>query len=61
MTVQETKVFQGYTKDRQCNKCANYKSEIVNMGRYEAEKNKRCGIGGFAVQSSASCDLFEKK
>ena len=63
--TQEAKDAQGYTKKpMQCNNCANYKSEMVAMpadgwrGAYTAEKNKRCGVGGFAVQSSASCKFY---
>lgn len=63
--TQETKDAQKYTKKpQQCNNCANYKSEFVDMPAdnwrraYKVEKNKRCGIGGFAVQSSGSCKLY---
>jgi hypothetical protein len=65
--TQEAKDAQGYTKKpQQCNNCANYKSEMVHTpaspenwrGAYNTEKNKRCGIGGFAVQSSASCKIY---
>jgi len=68
MTVQETKDAQGYTKKpQQCNNCANYKSDMAEVpanhwrGMYLTEKNKRCGLGGFAVQSSASCNLYKSK
>lgn len=64
--TQEAKDAQGYTKkSQQCNNCKNYKSEMVEMpedrwrNAYKVEKNKRCGIGGFAVQSSASCKRYE--
>ena len=65
--TQETKAAQGYTKKpQQCNNCKHYKSEMMHTpastehwrGAYSTEKNKRCGIGGFAVQSSASCRLY---
>jgi len=63
--TQNAKDVQGYTKKpMQCNNCAHYTSEMVdlpagNWGKaYQVEKNKRCGIGGFAVQSSASCELY---
>lgn len=65
--TQDTKDAQKYTKQAmQCNNCKNYKSDKVEMPAklgcfsYVAEKNKRCGIGDFAVQSSASCDLYER-
>ena len=63
--TQQAKDDQGYTKKpQQCNNCKNYKSEMIYMpadrwcGAYQVEKNKRCMIGGFAVQSSASCKLY---
>ena len=63
--TQETKDAQGYTKKpQQCNSCKHYKSDVIKMpsggyfSAYKIEKNKRCGIGGFAVQSTASCNLF---
>ena len=63
--TQEVKDAQGYIKKpQQCNNCKNYKSEMIDMPAdtwreaYQVEKNKRCGIGGFAVQSSASCKLY---
>jgi len=65
--TQEAKDAQGYTKKpQQCNTCANYKSEFVEVnkrwhGVFRVEKNKRCGIGFFAVQSSAYCKLYTKK
>ena len=63
--TQQTKDAQEYRKKpQQCNNCKRYESDIVNMPAgewqvaYKIEKNKRCGIGGFAVQSSASCKLY---
>lgn len=67
MTVQETKEVQGYRKrPQQCNNCSHYKCDLIEVpGRWclikFVEKNKRCGIGGFAVQSSASCLLYTRK
>lgn len=64
--TQNIKDSQGYIKKpQQCNNCKNYRSEMVQMpandwrGTYMAEKNKRCAIGGFAVQSSASCKIYD--
>ena len=65
--TQELKDSQGYTKSpMQCNNCKHYKSEMKTVNTrfgdaYKEEKNKRCGIGGFAVQSSASCNSYIKK
>lgn len=64
--VEKTKYDQEYTKKpRQCNNCKNYQSELIKIPadrwyqERHVEKNKRCGIGGFAVLSSASCKLYE--
>lgn len=67
--VQQVKEAQGYTKASACCKeCMAFRSDRMqipgalswHMPRY-AEKNKRCDIGGFAVQSSASCNFFKRK
>ena len=59
---------QGYiTKPMQCSTCANFRKD-VNIIKYEwgsqydhmETKNKRCSIGGFAVQSTASCSEYAK-
>lgn len=64
--VQNIKDAQGYIKKpQQCNNCKNYRSEMVEMpadrwyAAYKVEKNKRCAKGGFAVQSTASCKLYD--
>ena len=62
--IEQKKAAQGYVKDAACCKhCAHFLSDMVPMLRWEgdpyvAEKNKRCGIGGFAVQSSSFCNEF---
>ena len=64
--TQKMKDDQDYIKKpQQCNNCQHYKSEFVDMpadyyrpNAYRVEKHKRCGIGDFAVQSSASCKLY---
>ena len=63
--TQHIKDSQGYIKKpQQCNNCKHYESDIVNItatawhAAYKVEKNKRCGIGGFAVQSSGSCKIY---
>ena len=61
----EAKMAQRYTKASACCKtCKNFSSETTELlrtygpGTWVKESNKRCGIGGFAVQSSAHCALF---
>lgn len=63
----EAKVVQDYRKEAACCKtCRHYSSNLVPLARwsgdpYVAEKNKRCGIGGFATQATAHCVLFAWK
>ena len=64
----EAKAAQKYTKASACCKtCKHFSSDISEMpgaygvGVWIKENNKRCNIGGFAVQSSAHCDLFARK
>ena len=67
--VSEVKAAQGYTTaPARCSTCINYRSETVLMPpafswseSYMREKNMRCHIGGFAVQASAICKLYERK
>lgn len=65
--VQQAKDEQGYVKSpRSCGTCTHYKFEAVHKnteyhGIIVEEKNKRCGIGGFAVQVSSSCHKYERK
>lgn len=66
--TQKTKDTQCYTKKQQrCHTCKSYKSDILEVplswgnGTHRVEKNKRCGIGGFAVQSAASCKLYQSR
>ena len=62
----EAKLNQGYNENpipRTCGNCAKYESEFVDLSppyqQYMQEKNKRCGLGGFAVKKTATCDKFE--
>ena len=64
----EAKEAQGYTKKpASCGNCVNFKSELVkfpplpgwSMG-YTEEKNRRCGIGGFAVGRNGHCSLWTR-
>lgn len=66
--VQKLKTEQGYTKESACCKnCNSFSSDLVPNGRTWSgidvfkESNKRCLIGGFAVQSSAYCKEFKRK
>ncbi len=63
--VQKLKESQGYTRIPACCKtCGNFTSTAVETKyfgtSYFKEKNKRCSIGGFAVQSTGHCKLFER-
>lgn len=45
---------------RVCMNCEHYKSDIIKgIGIFD-EKNKRCGLGEFAVKKMATCDLFKR-
>ena len=64
----EAKEAQGYTKKpASCGNCANFKSELVKFppppGQfygYTEEKNRRCGIGSFAVGRNGHCSLWAR-
>ena len=62
----EAKINQGYNEKpipRTCANCRNYSSELIvhrnSFGGYTQEKNKRCGLGGFAVKKTATCLKWE--
>lgn len=62
----EAKLAQGYTKlSPQCINCKNYESETTTRAgwnqTYEIETNLRCVIGGFAINKTAWCKLWEPK
>ena len=67
----EAKKAQGYVAKAVpsvCMNCIHYKSEMVEMpaqwsfsSAYTLEKNKRCGLGGFAVSKQGTCDYFTGK
>ena len=65
--VQEAKDAQGYTqKAIKCSFCIHYESEFVEITNkwhetFKVERGRRCGIGKFAVNSSAVCNLFVRK
>jgi hypothetical protein len=62
----KAKKQQGYDpkpKQSVCQNCEHYQSDFVtqtaNWGKdWTEEKNKRCGIGGFAVKKTATCKKF---
>ena len=64
---QMAKEEQGYIAiPKVCMNCIQYESEIIEYrgefgGVYRNEKNKRCGIGGFAVKKTATCNEFKLK
>lgn len=63
----EAKATQNYRTEAACCKnCKSFMSYSAPLNRwpgdsYSIEKNKRCGIGGFAVQSNGHCSQFEWK
>jgi hypothetical protein len=63
----EAKVFQGYVvkPKKNCANCVSYRSDFIQRSwiRHKSydEKNKLCSIGGFAVQKTATCDLWAGK
>lgn len=64
--VAEAKKEQGYTRaKRDCSRCAHFTSDETviqhQYGAYTEEKNLRCGIGGFKVHKTATCNKFEPK
>ena len=48
-----------------CANCKNYTSFLVHRPeinyKYYDEKNKRCSLGGFAVNKTAICEMWEEK
>lgn len=64
--VQIQKDKQGYTAaPRQCGNCIHFTSDAVSVegmwGTYTVVKNKRCGIGNFAVKVTAVCNLYSPR
>lgn len=45
---------------RVCMNCEHYISDMIPYGNYIEEKNKRCGLGEFAVKKMATCDWFKR-
>ncbi len=72
MSRQEiAKTAQGYTPKAiapVCGNCAHFRSKLEKMRysqwteqTYTKESEMRCGIGGFKVGKSATCDRWEKR
>lgn len=65
--AQQAKDAQGYIKgSNQCQNCQYFERELIEVDhpyyshrKQIIEKNKRCELGGFAVQLTASCDKHE--
>ena len=63
----DAKRKQGYNDmpiPRTCGNCEKYQSELVvhkyDFGEYTQEKNMRCGLGGFAVKNTATCNEWSQ-
>lgn len=66
--IQIKKIEQGYTAGPSraiCSNCDHYTSKMVTIegawSTWTEEKNKRCGLGGFAVKKTATCNMFTPK
>ena len=57
----EAKEAQGYQENANCSNCANYLSDTKIRGYYYVEHNIRCGIGGFEIKKTATCEKWEPK
>lgn len=64
----KAKEDQGYVdraEPQVCCKCAHYTSDLERKSAWGnnwiEEKNKRCGIGNFAVKKMGTCNLFVLK
>jgi len=64
----EAKKEQGYVEKaipKQCATCAHYRSDMADLPPswsgtiYREEKNRRCGLSGFAVKKTATCTKHE--
>lgn len=57
----EAKKQQGYrTKPDTCANCAHYTSKIEVHSYWQVESEKRCGLGGFAVNKTSVCNMYAK-
>jgi len=59
----DAKAEQNYTRElKTCSNCKHFTYETEKSGwnnSYTIEKNLRCGIGGFKVHKTATCDKHE--
>lgn len=55
------KAIQGYrVKPDTCATCIHYQSKIDHVMAYQVESEKRCGLGGFAVNKMGTCNMHAK-
>ena len=55
------KAIQGYrTKPDTCSNCRHYQSKIEMIRYCQVESEKRCGLGGFAVNKTSVCNMYAK-
>ncbi len=53
----EAKKQQGYrTKPDTCANCAHYTSKIEVHSDWQEESEKRCGLDGFAINKTGTCN-----
>lgn len=65
----DAKAAQNWRKESDtCARCSHFKCDIESYPDYwdkskthTKEKNLRCGIGGFKIGKSNTCDLFEPR
>lgn len=64
----EAKEAQGYVAKpvpSTCSNCKHYQSKVEVLRGYfqpyEKESEIKCGLGGFAVKKTATCNMFEHK
>lgn len=63
----EAKKKQGYVTKivpMVCSNCVHYESDVANVKSWTGtvycdERKKRCGIGGFAVAKTGSCNMHD--
>jgi len=56
----EAKDRQDYTRElKTCGNCAHFKCDSEKWNGYITERNLRCGIGGFKVHKTATCNEYK--
>ena len=57
----QAKAIQGYrTKPDTCTTCQHYRSKIEAHSYGQVESERRCGLGGFAVNKMGTCNMHAK-